>query len=160
MASAGQAMTVGRIKVTNGQEFNLALKDFGENVMPKQHLKFQKKVALQVLRSVVLRTPVGNPSLWAPASWPPPPGYVGGKARGGWQVTIGVPAETDVNRIDAAGAKAITAGISRMTTAQPFGVIWIVNNTPYIQPLELGWSSQAPAGMVRVALAEVATFEA
>jgi len=151
-------MTIGRIKVTNGRQFDLVLNDFGKNVVPKQHLKFQKKVAFKVLSSVVLRTPVGNPSLWAPSSLPLPPGYVGGRARGGWQVSLNVPREADLENVDPNGSKTIAAGVGAMSSARPFGIIWVSNNTPYIQPLEVGWSSQAPTGMVRVALAEIATF--
>lgn len=37
----------------------------------------------------------------------------------------------------------------------PYVVWWIFNNLPYILKLEYGHSSQAPSGMVRLALAEV-----
>ncbi|MEE4465532.1 hypothetical protein V2S84_25980, partial [Azotobacter chroococcum] len=48
-----------------------------------------KKVGIDMLAKIVDRSPVGNPSLWQS---PPPPGYVGGRFRGNWQVTFNAPA--------------------------------------------------------------------
>jgi Zn ribbon nucleic-acid-binding protein len=33
--------------------------------------------------------------------------------------------------------------------------IWIVNNVDYAEPLENGWSKQAPQGVVRIAVAQL-----
>lgn len=35
-----------------------------------------------------------------------------------------------------------------------YAKIYITNTTPYVWPIEYGWSSQAPAGMVRITLAQ------
>ncbi|MDR0216188.1 MAG: HK97 gp10 family phage protein [Comamonas sp.] len=35
---------------------------------------------------------------------------------------------------------------------KPGQTIWILNNLPYAQRLEYGWSQQAPGGMVRLAV--------
>ncbi|VEB42983.1 Uncharacterised protein [Chromobacterium violaceum] len=34
---------------------------------------------------------------------------------------------------------------------------WLVNPMPYAVKLEYGWSKQAPAGMVRLTLAEISS---
>ena len=51
--------------------------------------KVVRGTLLDLSRRIVLRTPVGNPSLW---QGPPPPGYTGGQARGNWQASISSPA--------------------------------------------------------------------
>src|SRR5262245_29124586 len=137
--------------------------------------KIVRAVALEVLRRVVLRSPVGNPELWAinaeranaihggmsirkansTFGLHAPKGYVGGRFRGNWQVSIGEPITDELPRIDPNGALTIAAGSSVLKDA-PAGIpIFIVNNLPYAQRLEYGWSKQAPAGMVRVTVAEL-----
>jgi hypothetical protein len=86
--------------------------------------------------------------------------YVGGRFRGNWQVTFNVAADGTLERIDPQGsaAKAQGAGIIQQYVIGT-GTIWITNNLPYGDRLEYeGWSSQAPAGMVRVSVTEFQTF--
>lgn len=117
-----------------------------------------RKVALDLFRKVVMMTPVGNPTLWKS---PPPKKYVGGRARGNWQANIG-PQSTAVateNR-DKKGTTTVNGILNAMASWKPSdgdaGVIWIGNALPYIIRLEYdSWSTQAPAGMVRVALSEI-----
>jgi len=75
-----------------------------ENKTKQKLLVVPRKVALEILRRVVMRTPV-----------------LSGRARGSWQTTVGAPME---------------------------------NHVPYIQRLEDGYSTQAPAGMVKITVAE------
>lgn len=110
---------------------------------------------LDLSRRVVLRTPVGNPSLWKD---PPPPGYTGGQAKGNWQASLNQPTTTELERIDKTGSSTI-ADILPMTEAAPGNVWYLTNNLPYINRLEFdGWSTQSPEGMVRVTLAELDTI--
>jgi len=102
-----------------------------------------KKVLIDIGARLVERTPVGDPTLWA---GPAPAGYVGGRARGSWQYSIGSPAVGDTGNIDAAGS-ATVASITASIKPIP-GIHYITSNLPYIQALEHGWSSQAPGGMV------------
>lgn len=89
-----------------------------------------------------------------------PKGYVGGRARGNWQCSVGpqpVALESDV--VDAEGNKTIDQIIASMSSWSPTkndGVpIWIGNALPYIIRLEYdAWSSQARAGMVRISISE------
>lgn len=69
-------------------------------------------------------------------------GYVGGRFRGNWQFSI-----------DPSGSEAIAALISQVQALTIGQTAYIVNNLAYAVPLEYGHSTQAPAGMVRVTLA-------
>ena len=107
---------------------------------------------LDLSRRIVLRTPVGNPSLW---SSPPPPGYTGGQARGNWQASIGSPETGTTSTIDKSGGATITS-IAGEAHKAPGNVFFLSNNMPYIGRLEYdSWSTQATEGMVRVSLAEL-----
>ncbi len=82
-----------------------------------------------------------------------PAGYVGGRFRGNWQFSIDPPAGGELDRIDRSGDETIAqleAQVAALTIGQ---TAYIVNNLIYAIPLEYGHSSQAPAGMVRVTLA-------
>lgn len=112
-----------------------------------------RALALEILRRVVMRSPVGNPDLWKNK---PPAGYVGGRFRANWQLTIHDPATSIVTRTDADGTQTVLDGAARLEFFQAGWPIYIVNNLPYAMRLEFeGWSSQAPAGMLRITLAEV-----
>ncbi|WP_368607492.1 hypothetical protein [Pseudomonas fulva] len=80
-------------------------------------------------------------------------GYVGGRFRGNWQFSIDSPATEELDRIDPSGSETITSLISQVQALTIGQTAYIVNNLPYAVPLEYGHSTQAPAGMVRVTLA-------
>lgn len=144
-----------RVRFKGLREFDKALKNFSENVVPEASLAFQKKIAIEILSRIIDKNPVGNPDLWkAPA----PPGYVGGRSRANWQVSTNGTTDTALDAIDAAGDVTLAAGLGQMANAKPYGAIWIFNNVRYITALEDGHSSQAPAGMVGVTLAEIEAF--
>lgn len=111
-----------------------------------------RKASLDVSRSVVMMTPVGNPTLWKSK---PPAGYVGGRLRANWNASIGGPDLRTTTAVDATG----TATIDRMgaVLAQADGQqdIYIMNSLPYAPVIEYeGHSKQAPAGMVRITVAQ------
>lgn len=112
--------------------FSLSLATFARKYEEKAET-LVKAVALDVLKTIVLRTPVDT-----------------GRARGNWQVTIGVPATGRLERLDKQGAAAIASGSSAVAGFKVGPTIWLVNNLPYAVRLEYGWSKQAPAGMVRL----------
>jgi len=149
---------VASLRFKNRRQFNKQLDDFSKNQVPEATVAFQKKIAIDLFGRIIDKNPVGNPSEWAPSSLPAPPGYVGGRSRGNWQISITVPAETSLIAIDAEGSATLTAGLGNLAQAKPFGAIWIFNNVRYITALEKGHSKQAPAGMVGVSLAEVTSF--
>ena len=86
--------------------------------------------------------------------------YVGGRFRGNWQVSFEVGETGVLDLIDPRGASAKSSG---MQVIEQFKIgvssIWMMNNLPYGPRLEYeGWSSQAPAGMVRISTTEFQTF--
>jgi hypothetical protein len=81
-----------------------------------------------------------------------PKGYVGGRARANWIPTLGTPASEPVERIDKQGSATI-ALLAGVTADYELGqTIWISNNLQYIQRLNEGHSTQAPAGFVEMAI--------
>lgn len=151
-------MALGGVKLQNLPEFEREVARFGNETVPKRLKKIVQVASATALRSLVRKTPVGNPALWGPSSLPPPPGYRPGRARGGWQVMINRSVESDIERIDPSGSSTIASGLAVIKTAGPFDTVLIFNNVPYIQPLEQGWSSQAPSGMISVTVAQLQTL--
>lgn len=80
-------------------------------------------------------------------------GYVGGRFRGNWQFSIDSPATEELDHIDPSGSETIAALLSQVQALTVGQTAYVVNNLPYAIPLEYGHSTQAPAGMVRVTLA-------
>lgn len=111
-----------------------------------------RSVTKAVLTEIVTASPVGNPELWASGARPQP-GYVGGQFRGNWQVSIGAPARGTIDNIDPEGSSTIAAGRAVIMSASMGDTLYITNNLPYARRIEYGWSSQAPAGVVRVTTA-------
>lgn len=165
--------------------------------------------ALQLMTKIVLRSPVGNPELWAAnaqaalqrsqhnvvadqvnaylksdpsnltakgnlkrsarsatnkrlsraelvRAYPfrSGKGYVGGRFRGNWQLTVSAPATAALDRIDANGSETIADGAAAIAAFVAGPPIYLTNNLSYAVRLEHGWSKQAPAGMVRITAAE------
>lgn len=104
-------------------------------------------------RRIIQRTPVGRPSLWKTKY--PPAGYTGGQAKGNWFASIGSPSAKVDNTIRAKNAAKPLSRDHNVRLNAVGGIYYLTNNLPYIRRLEYeGWSSQAPAGMVRVTVAE------
>jgi hypothetical protein len=117
--------------------FALQLSEFARKAGANADLVVQK-VTLDILRRVVLRSPV-----------------LSGRFRGNWQTTIGSPASGTLAVDDKSGNVATSAGQQALVSFQCGPSIFITNNLPYGRKLEYeGWSKQAPAGMVRITVAE------
>ncbi|WPO96919.1 hypothetical protein [Pseudescherichia sp.] len=88
-----------------------------------------------------------------------PPGYTGGRFRGNWQVSFDTRTTEETGRVDKAGHLTIAAGNVTLGLFK-VGVrdIYFCNNVPYAYRLEMGHSSQAPGGMVRITAAEFQRF--
>lgn len=121
------------------------LNQFGDKIkrvavdVPKNADEIVRKVALAADQAIVMATPVDT-----------------GRARANWQVGIGAAPAGSVEYSGGAGGSvsyATAAASSVVTTykGQPGG-IWLVNNLPYIQRLNEGWSAQAPAKFVEQAI--------
>lgn len=138
----------------SNQSFALDIRRFVEKAKEAPRLVVQK-AALELLTSVVKRSPVGNPDLWAHK---PPEGYVGGRFRANWKVSLSAPDETTTDAIDADGAQTITQGLNVIVQADGED-LYITNSLPYAVALEYGHSGvQAPQGMVRVTVAEFGQY--
>lgn len=117
-------------------DYNAALRQNPENLTKAGRLKPGRKV---------------NDSMEIKA----PAGYVGGRFRANWQVTFNAPAVGEIDAVDPQGNSTINKGSAVLQTFRSdYGSIWLMNNVPYAQKLEYGHSSQAPAGVVRVTIAE------
>lgn len=114
-------------------------------------VEIMRKDALAVLTAVTFGTPVGNPDLWQnPSS--APPGYVGGHARRNWLVSEAAPRTDELEGVDASGGLTISEGRGVIDGYDDLGAVLIVqNNVPYINRLNTGHSTQAPAGFVEKA---------
>lgn len=121
------------------------LNQFGDKIkrvavdVPKNADEIVRKVAHAADQTIVMATPVDT-----------------GRARANWQVGIGsAPVGTVEYSGGGSGAASYSIGAARsaVTTykGQPGG-IWLVNNLPYIQRLNEGWSAQAPAKFIEQAL--------
>lgn len=128
------------------------------NLTQEKLKKFERGVVIGIGESLVDRSPVGDPTNWA-ESTPVPPGYVGGRFIANWQYGLGSAPSGDLPDIDASGnasRERIMAGVASI--AQPGNIHYVVNNLPYAQALEDGWSNQAPEGMVRLTMIAAQTI--
>lgn len=102
--------------------------------------KADKIVLLFVLEArtrIIVRTPVDT-----------------GRARANWQYGFGSAPSGEIAGADKSGSSASARIAGQIPAKAAGGVHYIVNNLSYIQSLEDGGSTQAPAGMVGVTLAE------
>jgi hypothetical protein len=85
-------------------------------------------------------------------------GYVGGRFRGAWMVSIGTPDNSVGTALDAEGKATLEAHKAIIAAAKAGDVIHFRNNMPYAERLEKGWSQQAPLGMVALTVVEWQTI--
>lgn len=118
-------------------------------------------VAQYAVGKVMEIAPVGNPTIWKVNVGKPkdkhqyPPGYVGGRFKGNWQVTVNQPAEGEVPDIDPSGAATLAKAALVLSAAPRPREVWLTNNLPYSEELESGHSRQAPLGIVAVTMAGI-----
>lgn len=82
-------------------------------------------------------------------------GYTGGRFRANWQVGVGAMDRTTSEDIDPSGAMSLGRAAAKAPGMRAGQVIVISNSLPYALRLETGWSKQAPAGVVRVTMADM-----
>lgn len=144
--------------------YSLALAAFAKKAGDKADAVV-RKVVLEIGTRLVERSPVGDGTLW---EHPPPKGYTGGRFRANWQYGnfqgAGIPVEQQFEKSPPAssypGAEQTIAAIeTKLPTEGAAGMRHVlINNLPYAQRLEDGWSTQAPSGMVGLAIAEYQTI--
>ncbi len=124
---------------TNVKEFNAAFLALSAKLPADQVLLALKKIALEALSRVVMKTRVRF-----------------GLARGGWQATIGSVASVPTNRQDKPGDATIAAGGQVIANVQPYEVIHISNLVNYILWLEIGSRGRPGDHMVSSTVNELA----
>lgn len=128
----------------DNRSFNLNLTRFAEQVLPEQVVTLHRFVSLDLLRRVVLKSPVDS-----------------GRYRGAWSVSLTVPdaqplSASAADRVSPIGPEQIISNaITELQALQPYSIIWLSNRMPYALRIENGWSGQAPAGVLAVSIAEV-----
>ncbi len=118
-------------------QFALEISAFAKKAGDNANLVI-RKVAIDMYSRVIQRSPVDT-----------------GRFRGNWQLTVGKEPTGNVDRTDKTGSATVAEGTKAVAKFEAGPDIFIVNNLPYGSRLEYeGWSKQAPAGMVRITVAE------
>jgi len=115
------------------EEFNGLLDEFVKDLVPREVRNTQRRVALDVLNRIVMKTPVRT-----------------GRARSNWQTSIGSAPESVVWLEDPVKTGEIVLG-----SLPVYSIVFLTNNVPYIIYLEDGTSKQAPNGMVALSFEEM-----
>jgi hypothetical protein len=125
-------------------DFILSLRKFAETV-PVKFLALHREIAVNLFAEIVSRTPVDT-----------------GYARANWWPSVTAPSEALTGPrfgqpIGGGAAEGLSLARLPDSLAElpAYGVFWIANNVEYIAALEDGHSAQAPAGMVRVSIAQI-----
>jgi len=123
-----------------------------EDMKQDMQTAFSLAVA-ETARRVILRTPVGDPAMWASTAWVKA-GYKEGTLRANWNVTANSPDVAFYNIQDKSGGKTIAKAVGGALV--PAKTYFLTNNTPYAARIEYTGHSriQAPFGMARVTLSE------
>ena len=112
-----------------------------------------RDTATDIFEQVIRRTPYGKPELW---KGKPPKGYVPGQLKANWQTTIGSPSDSILPLKDKSGGTTIKNMKNVIEKWDGTGAVYFINSLPYAARIEYGaHSTQAPQGMVRLALASV-----
>ena len=98
-----------------------------------------RTIAIQLLNEITMRMPVDT-----------------GRARANTIVSIEAPVYQVMESYDKSGGNTIMNGASRLSGLEPYTVVYLQNNLPYIERLEDGHSKQAPVGMFGAAFNSVA----
>lgn len=153
--------------MTSAAKFNAEVKAWFDTNVVKNPLEVQRIAVLEALTSAVQATAIGNEQNWkiqdgrAERGLPPykRKGYVGGRARGNWQINFGSPLREQLNVIDKTGVTTIRRGMAVARGIQQLGITYLTNNLPYIGVIDQGkpgtnpkykpWSLQSPQGILK-----------
>lgn len=124
--------------VKNLAEFNRGLDNFVKKLVPEQLVLFHRKLVLDISVGAILLTPVDT-----------------GRARGGWQTTVGNVTDADNGRSDPSGNAAIQEAQEAASKIKPFDVVFVQNNVEYIGFLENGTPRMPAVGMLRRTLLRI-----
>ena len=146
------------------------LSDWCRNLAPRKIRNAVIKIAFLLDKGVVTMSPVGDPSKWVAlrngvyVDYESAHGivedYTGGRFRANWQVGINHQPQGETGEIDESmeGIQTLAKNLASLQYYQLGDTIYIVNPSPYAEPLENGWSYQAPIGMVGVTVGRLDEF--
>lgn len=105
-----------------------------------------RRISLELFSKVVMKSPVDT-----------------GRFRGNWFLTVNTPSNQTLERFDAqpyGSQPSSNVFVDAQSKAKQWkmkdNAIYITNNLPYAERLEVGYSKQAPAGMARISVMEIA----
>lgn len=124
--------------------FALDLQRFAEKAKDKAD-EAVGAIVVNIAAEIDRRSPVGDGLYWKS---PPPPGYRGGHFRGNWQLGVDQRLTAEFPGIDPDGAQTQARIVAAIPDEASGRVYNLSNNAPYSMRLEMGWSRQAPAGVV------------
>lgn len=116
-------------------QFRLSLAKFAAKAGDRAD-EVMRVCALEMLSRICLRTPVDS-----------------GRLRGNWQVSIGAPVTSEIDRKDKTenAGPTVAAGSSVIARYTSGPSIWITNNLPYAVSIEYGLRRRkGPAAMIRL----------
>lgn len=106
-------------------------------------------VVIDLSTAIIDRIPIGDVSLWKSS---PPKGYRPGTMVNSWHSSIGPIGAMTVRSPNTTGAASL-ANLAAVAPFAPGKIFNFATPVPYARRIEFGWSSQAPAGMVRLTTA-------
>lgn len=98
--------------------------------------RVRKQITTEVLGHAIMASPVKD-----------------GHFAGNWRTAQSVMPSGVVDRLDTSKQIAMSEMLTTVAGSTGDGDIYLVNNLPYAEPLELGHSPQAPGGMIGPAIA-------
>jgi hypothetical protein len=121
--------------VARAKQFSIDLTRWGTSLEKEQAPQFIRKIALELLKKVTMKSPVDT-----------------GRFRANWMVGIGGADETTT---DSTVNDAMMRGSIVLTGYKTLKQIHLSNNLPYAAALEHGHSQQAPLGVAEISVAEI-----
>jgi len=121
------------------QDFRKGLTGFEADMLCEIDLRI-RKIGLELLKKLIDKTPVDT-----------------GHLRHNWQVTINTQTDTELAGEDTGGIATFNREKVKLTNLGTGPLVVFQNPAPYAERIETGTSKQAPQGMVRISLQEVAT---
>ena len=121
--------------MANAKHFSIDLTRWGVSLEKEQALKFIRKIALELLRKVTMKSPVKT-----------------GRFKANWMTGIG---EADETTTESTVDDAVMRGAIVLAGYKTLKQIHISNNLSYAEALEHGRSQQAPLGVAEISVAEI-----
>ncbi len=111
------------------------------------------EVVTDLSTAIIDRTPIGDVSIWkTPPTGKQRAAYRPGALVNSWHSSIGQVGSVSMRSPNTSGAASL-ANLAAVAQFASGNLFTFVNPAPYARRIEFGWSTQAPAGMVRLTTA-------